>query len=223
VETSGTPGERRAGGDSEPRRALDFLTLEQAAAELCTSPQGVVALLGELGLAIRRIPHAGRTLSGISRSELGLLRRALHGPVEPAAQVDLAARCLAAERALEEARLDQELAREACERLARVTAEAEALERRGAELRERLARQELELTRFAERLAAAEARAHQLERELALERRAKQEALERRDALARELAVAEELERANGRRQDQLERELDAARRDRPGRRRSRA
>jgi hypothetical protein len=217
METSGTPRPAGGRGASEPSespqfpRALDFLTLEQAAVELGTGRQGVVALLAELGIAIRRIAHGGRTLSGISRGELALLRRALDAAGESASATDLAARCLAAERALEEARLDQEVAREACEQLARVRAEAEALERRGAELRERLARQESELTRSAQRRATAEARALELERELAAERRAKEQAFERRDALGRELALAQELERAHSRRLDRLERELAAA------------
>jgi chromosome segregation ATPase len=190
---------------------IDFWTLEQAAAELGASLQGVVGLLAERGIAIRRIPHGGRTLSGISRAELEVLRAALAPEEEVAGDTDLAQRLRETQRELEEARLDEEVAREACQQLARVTAEAEATGRRAAELIARLRRLEAELASAAERIAAGDARAGELEQELAREREARSLAEGRQVELERELAAAGELEAASGRFVDQLEQKLAAA------------
>jgi hypothetical protein len=201
----GRPARREA-----PRApALDLWTLEQAALELGTSIQGLVLLLREHSIAIRRFARAGRTLSGISGAELEVLRGALEiDRGAPAADAPasglLEQRLRETERALEEARLDQEVARSACEQLARVTAEAEASERRVAELVGSVRRLEAELARSAERIAALEGRERELghDREIDTARRA---------GLERELAAAREVEAANGRYADQVEHKLAAA------------
>jgi len=215
---------------------FDFLTLDQAAAELGTSPQGVVLLLEGRGLAIRRLERSGRTLSGLSRVELELLRAGCEAPGQGTDAADLRQRLVAAELALEEARGDRELAREACERLARLTGRAEAAERQADELRAALAAEQAALESALAQAAERDARAAERELVLQAERAAAERALvaererteaaraERREAERRlaaeigrqqelwsELRAARELEAANARFLDQVERKLAAA------------
>ena len=219
----------QAGADEHGGPVIDFLTLEEAARELGTAAQGVVLLAQQAGIPLRRLERAGRTLSGLSRAEVAGLRGELEAPAATEAERDLRQRLLAAERALEEASTDRELAREACQRLARANERSEALEARLAELAGELETARAEtVRRDADQRAAEERtellRADALERERALRlklaeqtertgevERALAARRERVRNLARELRAARELEAANGRFADQLERKLDAA------------
>ena len=201
---------------------LDFLSLEEAASELRATPQGVVLLARQHGVEVRRLERQGRTLSGLSRAELDYLAGFLEHPDAERRPEDLREQLLASRRQLEETRLELEVGREACQRLAQETARSEALEGRIEELtvelkqaRDESAAHPAEVADYERRLAALEARreadAERAERALAKEReRAERAQAERRvvegklanelariDGLRRKLAAAAELEAAN--------------------------
>lgn len=223
------PGQASTPAPGSGQAVQDFLTLELAARVLGTGPQGVVVLAAQAGLELRRVSRAGRTLTGLSRAEVEGLRIGLEGPPATPAEADLRARLLQAERALEEARADGELAQEACQRLARAVTEAEATHARLCELREELRGLRAELARRDEHERALEARVtaeqQRGEQALAEERRGSRAlraearrlgrdlcaAGERIGALEKQLRTAEGLEAASKSYVDQLETKLRAA------------
>jgi DNA repair exonuclease SbcCD ATPase subunit len=242
METNHTHDDEEAGLRTDTTLPFGLIRLEEAATRLGVSRQGIVNLLEQSGVGIRRIQAEGRNVSAVDELDLERIRPAagvsptLHARLQSAAPVsflELAeTRDLLRQTQVElaEARADLKLAESSIEQLERVTSEAGEAQN-----------QIVELTRTIGGLDAnlQTARAEIVKRddELAFLRNEFREERERlsaevagerdrwatvredlegtrsvKDALARQLKLSEQVEAANYLYLDRVEEKLDAAR-----------
>ncbi len=163
METERNPRDEDAGAHGETALPFGLISLEEAAQRLHVSRQGIVSLLEQSGIPIRRVPYESHTVSAVDALELERLRPPQGETPVPASVQSLLerlqrsrepqdreleqsrqrTRCAQAE--LAEARDDLRLAERASEQLDRVSQEAGQAQRRIVELTHTLGGLEAEL------------------------------------------------------------------------------